>query len=270
MNNYIITGKSGFIGSHFVAPSSLDLRAEFSINDLIGTDSIIHLAGLAHSKYTIEEYIDVNVNLTLRLAGLAAKAGVKRFVYLSSINVQNSNLLKEPAVYSKLCAEQGLIEIAESTGLELVIVRSPLVYGKRAPGNFKKLVALVKYSPFLPFLITHNKRDFIAVENLVDLLITCTIQPNAANHTLSASDGEAVSIKQFTDAIAKGLNKKLFQIPVPVSLMKLVACLVGKNEICNQLLGNLQVAPPKAQEVLGWIPPYTMEQAMSSLSENKK
>jgi nucleoside-diphosphate-sugar epimerase len=270
MNKYLITGQSGFIGSHFVSSACIDLREEFSINDLIGFKSIIHLAGLAHAKYTIEEYSAINVELTLKLAKLAAKAGVKRFVYLSSINVQNSSYLKEPSVHSKLCAEQGLIEIAKSTGLELVIVRSPLVYGKGAPGNFKKLVGLVKYSPFTPFLITRNKRDFIAVQNLVDLLITCANHPNAANNTFLASDGEAVSIKQFTNAIAKGLNKKLFQVPVPVSLMRLFARLVGKSALAEHLLGNLQVDSFNAQEVLGWVPPYTMEQAMASLSENKK
>jgi len=154
--------------------------------------------------------------------------------------------------------------------MEIVIVKPTLVYGPEAPGNFGLLTKLVHKFPLLPFGLAKNKRDFIAVQNLVDLLIVCAKHPDAAGHTFLASDCETVSIKEFTNAIAKGLNRTLIQVPVPNYIMRFAAKLVGKSLMLEQLLGNLQVDSSNAQEVLGWIPPYTMEQAMASLSENTK
>lgn len=248
-----------------------------------GIQSIIHLAGLAHNNsHMADDYQSVNKDGTLRLASKAAAAGVKRFVFVSSIVVNGSSSQDIPFTIidtakpqnsyaiSKYEAEVGLLDIAKETGLEVVIVRPTLVYGSNAPGNFGLLTKLVTKLPLLPFGLVNNKRDFIAVQNLADLLITCANAPNAGGHTFLASDGETVSIKDFTNAIAKGLNKKLVQLPVPVSLMRIVASLIGKSSMAEQLLGNLQVDSSNAQEVLGWVPPYTMEQAMASLSENKK
>jgi nucleoside-diphosphate-sugar epimerase len=249
-----------------------------------GVDSVIHLAAVAHlSNVSASDYIEVNTKATLHLAMEAAKANVKRFVFISSIGVHGDRTkfdckfsffdsLKCHNLYSqsKLEAEIGLKKISELTGLELVIVRPTLVYGKNAPGNFGRLTKLVRTLPFLPFGLVSNKRDFISVYNLADLLVICAEHPAASNHIFLASDGETVSIKVFTNTIAKGLNKKLIQLPVPVSLMRFAARIVGKQEMAEQLLGNLQVDSSNAQEVLGWVPPYTMEQSMASLSENKK
>lgn len=246
-------------------------------------ESVIHLAGLAHSNnYSKEDYLSVNVDGTLHLAAEAVKAGVKRFVFVSSIGVNGIStklipfmINSEPNPHnayaqSKYDAEVGLQKIAEKSGLEVVIVRPTLVYGANAPGNFGSLSKLVQKLPFLPFGLTDNKRDFIAVQNLVDLLITCAKHPKAAGHIFLASDGESVSIKKFTDAIAKGLNTPLIQIPVPTILMQLTARMVGKTAMIEQLLGNLDVDSSNAQDVLGWTAPYTMEQAMTSLSESTK
>tara|TARA_R110002167_G_scaffold195810_1_gene398579 strand:- start:53096 stop:54019 length:924 start_codon:yes stop_codon:yes gene_type:complete len=306
--NIMVTGTSGFIGSHLHSlypdvlktfrskdDSNIDYSSQSVIivpnitgvtnwsGKLLDVDVIIHLAGLAHSNsYTIENYQSVNVDGSLHFASEAAKAGVKRFVFVSSIAVNGTktNQLSfsttsdvnphNAFAQSKYDAEVGLKRIAEETGLEVVIVRPTLVYGLNAPGNFGSLTKLVKKFPFLPFGLSDNKRDFIAVQNLADLLITCANHPNAAGQTFLASDGETVSIKVFTNAIAKGLNKTLIQLPVPISLMRLGARLVGKLSIAEQLLGNLQVDSSNAHEVLGWSPPYTMEQAMASLSERKK
>ena len=248
-----------------------------------GCNSVIHLAGLAHSKvFSAKDFTTVNVDGTRHLAYQAAKAGVKRFVFVSSIGVNGVSTLDKPFsgfsvpnphntyAKSKLDAELALSEVANETGLEVVIVRPTLVYGDKAPGNFGLLTKLIQQLPLLPFGLANNKRDFIAVQNLADLLITCANHPNASGHTFLASDGETVSIKDFTNAIAKGLGKKLVQLPIPVSLMYFAARLVGKHAMAEQLLGNLQVDSSNAQEVLGWVPPYTMEQAMASLSENKK
>lgn len=301
----LLTGGRGFIGTHVnklfdyrcsIASRVFDAKLRNSrqvfISDLITSQNssilsetrvIIHLANLAHAAcYSDSELQSVNVDLTLNLARNAARHNVKRFVYVSSIVVNGRNTLDSPFssaslaspnskyAKSKWDAEIGLKKIAEETGLEVVIVRPTLVYGPNAPRNFGSLVRLVNKSPILPFGLANNKRDFIAVQNLVGLLITCATHPNAAGHTFLASDMETVSIKQFTNAIAGGLGKKVLQLPIPVSLMRFAGKLMGKSAMAEQLLGNLQVDSSNAKEVLGWTPPYTMEQAMASLSENKK
>lgn len=303
--NILLTGASGFIGTKLQNEDDKcnirkvirnDIKSGLnrffyiphldSLTDWHGAfdkiDSIIHLAGLAHGdSYTESDYQTVNVGGTLHLAREAAKAGVKRFVFVSSIGVDGTktyNIPFSPAseenphnayAQSKYDAELGLKKIAAETGLEVVIVRPTLVYGPNAPGNFGSLVRLVDKVPVLPFGLINNKRDFIAVQNLVDLLITCAQHPDAAGHTFLASDGETVSIREFTDAIATGLGRKIYQLPIPAFLMTSVAKIIGRSAMVNQLVDNLQVDSSNAYEVLGWKPPYTMKQAMASLSENK-
>lgn len=245
--------------------------------------SVIHLAALAHNKLIEPDaYQDINVEGTLHLAREAAKHEVKRFVYVSSIGVNGISTDTHPFVVnsvinphnayaqSKYDAELGLKKIAEETGLEVVIVRPTLVYGPNAPGNFGLLTKLVKKLPVLPFGLANNKRDFIAVQNLADLLITCATHPNASGHTFLASDMETVSIKQFTNAIADGLGKKVFQLPIPLSLMRLAGKLMGKSAMVEQLVGNLQVDSSNIKEVLDWTPPLTMKQAMATLRDSGK
>jgi nucleoside-diphosphate-sugar epimerase len=300
----LLTGASGFIGRY--ASAALKGRCRYvvrktdkdSFEDRFIVDnidentnwegafqncsSIIHLAGLAHSNtYTLNDYINVNVNGTLKLASEAAKVGLKRFVFVSSIVVNGNNTKQLPFssgsdanpvnayAKSKYMAEVGLKEISESMGLEVVIIRPTLVYGLNAPGNFGMLSKLVYNLPILPFGITNNKRDFIAVQNLVDLLIICAQHKNASGHIFLASDSETVSIKEFTNAIGEGLGKSITQIPVPISLMRLCVRLFGRPAMAEQLFGNLQVDSSNIQEILGWVPPYTMKQAMASLSEIK-
>ncbi len=300
----LLTGATGFIGK-FVYTLSNDIKPVYRVGNVIEADDfvlvdsitgttdwtgcfdnvhcIIHLAGLAHSlSHSQNEIQSVNLYGTLNLAKQAVKAGVKRFVFVSTTLVNGSSTSTSSFSHKSVAnpcnanaeakyeAEKELKKIATETGLEIVIVIPTLVYGPNAPGNFGALTRLVDKVPLLPFGFTDNKRDFIAVQNLADLLITCANNPGAAGHTFLASDGETVSIKDFTNEIAKGLDKKLVQLPVPSSLMYLVARLIGKHAMAEHLLGNLQVDSSNAQEVLGWVPPYTMEQAMASLSENKK
>lgn len=264
--------------------AGIDASTEWS-DCFHGVDSIIHLAGLAHDKSLSEaEYKCVNVDGTLRLALKAAEAGVKRFVFVSSIGVNGTSTYFHPFAMdsipspnnfyakSKYEAELGLQKIAGETGLEVVIVRPTLVYGPNAPGNFGMLTKLVHKMPVLPFGLANNRRDFISVQNLADLLVTCATHPNAGGHTFFASENETVSIKEFTDAIAKGLGKKVIQLPIPVSLMRLTGRLTGKSALIEQLFGNLEVNSSNTQQVLGWTPPLTMEQSMTSLKnlENKQ
>ena len=305
VNRILLTGASGFIGSHLknsddilsivIRKNEIDhSKPSFEIDSLTKNtcwnnafndiDSIIHLAGLAHSNHFSEsDYNSVNTQGTLKLANDAAKAGVKRFVFVSSIGVNGSSTLtgkpfrstskvKAHNIYakSKLDAEIGLKKIAEETGLEVVIVRPTLVYGPNAPGNFGLLTKLVTKLPLLPFGLVNNKRSFIAVQNLTDLLLICAKHPNAAGHTFLASDSKSISTKEFTSAIAKGLNKSIYQLSVPISIMRLGAKLIGKQSMAEQLLDNLEVDSSNAFDVMGWKPPYTMEQAMNLLSKEMK
>lgn len=297
----LVTGATGYIGKVLSnklqkkcrcvvrGPSHGKFDNEFLINSIDdetnwegafqGCDTVIHLAGLAHSKLnSSKDFQSVNVNGTVNLAKQAVNSGIKRFVFVSSIGVNGSATKIKPFcsysspnpqnIYakSKFDAETALKKISQESGLELVIIRPPLVYGADAPGNFRKLTKLVKRSPILPFGSLDNKRDFISVYNLVDLLIKSSTSPQAPGHTFLPSDKQTVSTKDFTNAIANGLGKSIYQFPIPVSIMRLFANLVGKSDLAEQLFGNLQIDSSNIEEVLGWTPPYTMEETMASLS----
>lgn len=301
-----VTGASGFIGQIFIGlikEKNIEYRSfvrtfnsdnnsivigdytEYNdwVRALSNISTLVHIASVAHgTAKSPMDYDVINCLGTLNLAKQAAEVGVKRFVFISSIGVLGNSTgeqvftdfsIPNPSNYytiSKYKAEVGLNKISQETGLEVVIVRPTLVYGPNAPGNFGMLTKLVKTMPVLPFGMTDNRRDFIAVQNLADLLLTCANHPDAAGHTFLACDGETVSTKEFTNAVAKGLGKSMIQLPIPVGFMKFTAFILGKASVAQQLLGNLQVNSSNAKEVLGWVPPYTMEQAMASLSENKK
>ena len=295
----LLTGADGFIGKELSKNFNIYRRVVRTKVDLTKKDtffvdsidertcwngafdnisSVVHLAGLAHSSsYSESEYNSVNTEGTLRLASKAAEAGVKRFVFVSSIGINGRSSYNRPFspndeakphnsyTLSKYEAELGLLSISQNTGLEIVIVRPTLVYGATAPGNFGMLTNLVSKSLFLPFGLANNRRDFIAVQNLADLLVTCVSHPDASGHIFLASDGETVSIKQFTNAIADGLGKKVIQLPVPISLIRLVGRLTGRSTMIEQLYGNLEVDSSSIKEVLGWTPPLTMSRAMATL-----
>ncbi|EGT3627893.1 NAD-dependent epimerase/dehydratase family protein [Morganella morganii] len=302
----LLTGGTGFVGEHFcrVNPDCTVVIREgttvptyvnnkvFQVgtigpdtiwkDTLSGISTIVHLAGIAHKRNVKPEIFNlINADSTINLAKQAAENGIKRFVFVSSIGV-NGNASMVPFSYmdreqphdayshSKYNAEFGLKKLGDETGLEVVIVRPTLVYGPKAPGNFGLLTKLVKKLPVLPFGQANNKRDFIAVQNLADLLIVCATHPNAAGHTFLASDMETVSIKQFTNAIAEGLGKKVLQLPIPVSLMRLAGKLMGKSTMVEQLVGNLQVDSSNIKEILNWTPPLTMKQAMATLRDSDK
>nr|WP_010433957.1 NAD-dependent epimerase/dehydratase family protein [Vibrio cyclitrophicus]OEE21950.1 UDP-glucose 4-epimerase [Vibrio cyclitrophicus ZF14] len=295
----LITGATGFIGQHLIrlnqnfrcvvrsgekhsftdsySVPTINASTEW-VDCFQDVNSIIHLAGLAHNRaYTDDEYRAVNTEGALRLALKAAEAGVKRFVFVSSIGVNGSSSnngsfshcdsVNPHNAYtsSKYEAEVGLKKISKQTGLEVVIVRPTLVYGPNAPGNFRTLVKFVTKLPFLPFGLANNQRDFVAVQNLADLLVTCANHPNAAGHTFLASDFETVSIKEFSNAIGVGLGKKVVQLPLPASLMRFFGKATGKSAMIEQLYGDLKVDSSNIKEVLTWTPPFTMKQAMASL-----
>lgn len=297
----LLTGATGFVGRQLVKqfPISRCVVREnenhlcddlFKIEGLSSTtlwdgafdgiDAVIHLAGLAHSsKFTQEDYQEVNVDGTMKLAEEAAKAGIKRFVFVSTIGVNGQITTGIPFsnaspsnphndyAQSKYDAEIRLAELSALTGMEVVVVRPTLVYGSKAPGNFGLLTKMVKHLPMLPFGMAKNRRHFISVQNLCDLLVTCASARNAAGRVFLASEKDPVSTREFTDAIARGLNKEAMQVPIPVSLMKFGAKIIGKPALVEQLFGNLEVDSSNLELELNWKAPYTMEQSMSYLGE---
>lgn len=278
MSKILITGASGFIGTHLchhLKTKNIEFDTVKLQYPLTSTpcfddvESIIYLSGLAHQRYTDLEYKNINTDLTLSFASLATK-NVKRFVYLSSVNVKNCLVDCEgESAKSKWHAEQGLKNIAKKTGLELVIIRAPLVYDINAPGNFGLLFKLIQKIHFLPFGMVNNKRCFVARQNLVDLLLVCSKHKDAAGHVFYASDSTSISTKQFTNAIAEGMNKKVLQIPIPTFFMKIVLKIAGKKGLAEQLFDNLNVDTAPLEHILNWTPPKTMKEAMSSFSSKQ-
>lgn len=247
--------------------------------DFANVDCVIHLAARAHvmsesSDEPLAEFRKVNTDATLALANLAAAAGVKRFIFLSSIGVNgvSSNLPfrfdDKPApvedyALSKLEAEIGLKQVANSTAMELVIVRPPLVYGAAAPGNFGKLARLAQKNLPMPLGAIHNKRSLVALDNLVDLIVTCLDHPNAANQTFLVSDDQDVSTTELLQMMTRAAGKTPRLLPVPLSWLKLAGKLTGKQAVIDRLCGNLQVDITHTKQTLGWTPPVTVEEGIT-------
>ena len=239
-------------------------------------DVVIHLAAVAHennNQITSENYFDINTEGVLNFARQSAKNKVKRFIFLSSIGV-NGNATNKPFevddepnphdIYSesKLRAEIGLREIASKTGMEVVIIRPPLVYGADAPGNFGKLMKISKSNYPLPLGAINNKRSFVFVENLVDLILTCVDHPNAANQTFLVSDDYDLSTTELIKSMINAAGKKSRLIPVPVSVLRLLASVLGKQAMIDKLCGDLQVDISHTKEALGWKPPVTFKEGI--------
>lgn len=251
---------------------------------LTGVDVFIHAAARAHvmkDEVTdpLAEYRRVNVAGALGLARQAVAAGVKRFVFISSIGV-NGNINTrpfsaedqpnpiEPYALSKWEAEQGLMQIAAESGMELVIIRPPLVYGPGAPGNFGSLVRWIGKGVPLPLGAIHNRRSLVGIDNLIDLIIRCVDHPAAANQVLIAGDDEDLSTTELLRGVGKAMGKPARLIPVPASLLQFGATLLGQKAMAQRLLGSLQVDVSKTRELLDWTPPYTVEEGLKRCFES--
>ena len=257
-----------------------------------GVDVVIHAAARAHvindySSDPLAEFRKVNRDATLILARLAAESCVKRFVFLSSIGVNGNNSKKpfsendlpEPHdlyAISKYEAEQGLLDLAKETGMEMVIIRPPLVYGPNAPGNFGSLVKWMGRSVPLPFGAIHNQRSLVALDNLVSFIRLCADREKtllAANQVFLISDGEDVSTTQLLRKVGQALNLqsplgiKAWLVPIPVSIMTFFAKLLGKGDVANRLFGSLQVDSSKARDLLGWEPVITMDEQLAKMAK---
>lgn len=241
---------------------------------LKGVDIIVHAAGRAHRVYSspkddLESYRTVNTAASLNLARQAQTNGVGRFVFLSSIgvlgNVSRHPLREEDQprpqsayAVSKLEAEAGLQTIAAENDLDVVIIRPPLVYGPGAPGNFARLVNLVKRGFPLPLKAIKNRRSLVGLDNLVDFVCLCMFHPAAANQIFHVSDDSDVSTPELVNLIAAAMGKsaRLFSVPRP--LLVAGAGLTGRKRTFESLCGNLQVDISRARRLLGWLPPCSL------------
>ncbi|PPK51355.1 UDP-glucose 4-epimerase family protein [Marinobacter persicus] len=302
----LVTGASGFVGNslkrrlaeygHFSAVGAVrstrqaELPGYIVVGDLDGSarweqalekvDVVVHTAARAHIMkdevpHPLAEYRKVNVDGTLNLARQAAEAGVRRFVFISSIKVNGEQTpLNQPFTaedtpspedaygISKREAEQGLQALAAETGMEVVIIRPPLVYGPGVKGNFASMIRLVEKGLPLPLGAIHNKRSLVALDNLVDLIITCIDHPAAANQVFLAGDGEDLSTTELLQGVAKAMGKPSRLVPVPAGLLMFGATVLGKKGMAQRLLGSLQVDISKARNLLGWQPPLSVDEGL--------
>ena len=307
----LVTGATGFVGSSIVEqlwtsghdvracsrqrsdsfPSAVDLITSGDLSEnndwrhaLQDVDVVIHLAARVHvmsesAGNPLAKFREVNAFATLNLARQAAEAGVKRFIFISSIKV-NGELTEgepfkpsdkfvptDPYGLSKYEAEQGLLALAKETSMEVVVIRPPLVYGPGVKANFASMMEWVNKGVPLPLGAIHNQRSLVALDNLVNFIIHCIDHPKATNEVFLISDGEDVSTTELLHKVAKVFGKRAFLLPVPVSWMVFAAKLVGKADVANRLFGSLQVDSSKARELLGWKPVITMDEQLKKTAE---
>ena len=312
----LITGFNGFIGNALIGELSKNSeinirassRAENKINkkniDIVSTGEInsdtnwqealkdcttvIHTAALTHQmdsglkEVTLDKYKEINTKGTINLANQAARNGVERFIFLSSIKVNGEfTSINKPFRFddtpkpgdnyakSKHEAEFGLKEISDKTGMEIVIIRAPLVYGPGVKANFASLIKVISKGLPLPLsLVTRNKRSFVSLYNLIDLIITSIDHPKAANETFLVSDGRDLSTVELIKIISKIMNKKSRLFPFPIFLLKLFAILLGKINVVRRLVESLQVDITHTYDILGWKPPLSINDGIKRTIEN--
>jgi len=269
---------------HSVVVGNIDFLTDWE-QALLNVSIVVHVAGRAHimRNTAIDPYFEfrkVNTKATLNLARQAAEQGVKRFVFISSIKVNgestklgipfkpdDSFIPEDPYGLSKYEAEQGLLALAKETGMEVVIIRPPLVYGPKVCANFATMMSWVDKGIPLPFGVIHNKRSLIALDNLVGFIVLCIDHPKAANEIFLISDGDDVSTSELLYRVAKAFGKKGCLIDVPVCWMKLFARWIGKEHLVNRLFCSLQVDSSKAYEMLGWKSVITMDEQLKKTVE---
>ena len=263
---------------------TLDELTDWS-SALRGVDTVIHLAARVHVMHEegidpIAEFRKVNTAGSLHLARAAADAGVRRLVYVSSIGV-NGNATRLDQAYSekdmphphnayalsKWEAEQALQKISGETGLEVVIVRPPLVYGPNAPGNFAEMMRALKVGVLLPLASVRNLRSLVYLENLVDALLLCATHPEAAGQTYLVSDGEDVSTPDLLRMLGAGLGRSARVFPFPSRLLTAIAVLLGRRGLAERLLGSLRIDSARIRRELDWQPPFTAQQGLQRTAQ---
>lgn len=299
MKRLLVTGYSGFVGNklasqlqggyqlNLLGRKSSNLGCVYTHNidsissyadALLNIDVVVHCAARVHImddvvSDPINEFRAVNTQGTLNLAKQAAQAGVKRFIFLSSIKVNGESTsgkapftasdnaaAEDPYGISKAEAEQQLLELGKQTGMEIVIIRPPLIYGEGVKANFASLMRFVGKGLPLPFrAIKNNKRSLVSVYNLVDLIKVCIEHPKATNQVFLASDDCDLSTAEIVALMAKVQGKKNLALPVPVWCFKLAGKTLNKADVIDRLTGSLQLDISHTKSTLGWIPPYSVE-----------
>jgi nucleoside-diphosphate-sugar epimerase len=303
----LVSGANGFIGralcthlsslGHSAVPAvrhSCGMRGERVLGDksswlyaLTGCSSVVHLAGRAHVMQDhepdpIQAFRAANVGTTMELANRAVETSVRRFVYVSTIKVNGEETApgcrfkpddliapQDPYAISKWEAENGLLEIARNTGLEVIIIRPPLIYGPGVKGNFASLVRWVNSGVPLPLGAIHNCRSMLALENLVSFAVLCAdaeASPNAKNQIFLVSDGEDVSTTELLHKVAKAYGRTSHLLPLPPGLIRFAARLISNAPLADRLLGSLVIDGSKAREMLGWNPPVTMDEQLKKMA----
>ena len=308
-NRLLVTGSNGFVGkalcgelcergfavreavrsasslvekAEIVAVGAIDSKTNWN-EALRNVDAVVHLAARVHvmddkSSNPLDEYRKVNVKGTKCLAIAAAKAGIKRFVYISSVKVNGEGKAAayteydeeapaDPYGVSKWEAEQELHKISDTTGIEVVILRPPLVYGPGVKANFLRLFKIVKRGIPLPLSSIKNRRSFIYLGNLIDAIITCINHTEAAGHTFLVCDEENITTPGLIRQIALALEKPARLFFIPPYLMRLAGKFIGKSAAIDRLFGSLTIDSTKIRKELGWKPPYTMEYGLKETAK---
>ena len=268
----------------FVSESSDELKALNkalqNIDVILHTAARVHILNDSGNEDLLSEFRKLNTTATFELAKRAAHVGVKRFIFISSIKVNGEMtelgkpfkpsddfIPNDPYGLSKYEAEQGLLALAKETGMEVVIIRPPLVYGPGVRANFASMMKWVNKGIPLPFGTIDNKRSLVALDNLVNFIIHCIDHPKAANEIFLISDGEDVSTTELLRKVANAFGKKALLLPVPVSLMRFAAKLIGKADVANRLFGSLRVDSSKARDLLDWKPVVTMDEQLKKTAD---
>lgn len=306
----MVTGASGFVGQAFCSECAkrghavvAASRTAFAFSEpvrpvvvgdiadrtdwreaLQGIDVVVHLAARVHvmrdtAGDPLAEFRKVNVEGTRNLARQAAEAGVRRFIFLSSVKVNGEATSPgraftpddDPAPedaygVSKLEAEQALLDLCSRTGMEFVIIRPPLVYGPGVRGNFQAMLRGIRRGIPLPLGAIDNRRSLIALDNLTDLMATCLAHPAAANQVFMAADGEDVSTTMLLRKVAAAYELPARLVPVPAGWLRIGAALLGRRAAADRLLGSLVVDASKARAMLGWTPVVSMDEQLKKMA----
>ena len=299
----VLTGGSGFLGSHLLNNEAFQEAlaigrtqprnhrhfqiVSFDADDdlaevFIGKEVVVHAAARAHimndtAKSPLNEFRHINTEGTLNLAEKAAIAGIKRFIFISTAKVlgeqtepgqafKNGDSFdpQDPYSISKVEAEVGLKLIGEAHGMEIVIIRPPLVYGKGVKGNFASLLKLARYPIPLPFGSIQNKRSLVSIENLVDLIVICLDHPNAKNQTFLVSDDDDMSTSILFSRLAEAGGYKTYIFKFPLTILNISLRVLGKTPIYERLCGSMQVNIEYTKSQLSWKPPFKVKDSLSS------
>ena len=297
----LVTGANGFVGSHVIGallksgytvkavvhktsdnvPSGVelivvDISVPFNWSKaLSGVTTIIHLAARVHQMdesphIALKECRNINTRATLELAQEAAKAGIQRFIYLSTIAINGAftevgeffteeSTVNPKGSYaiSKYEAELGLQKLAKTCSMVVTIIRPPMIYGVKASGNFSRLITLVRSSMPLPFGLVKNPRSFIFIENLVSFILTCINHPDAGNELFLVSDDEDLSLSELILQLSSYLNVNAKLLPVPLGFLQIILIVIGKGGLANKLVKPMRINIAKARSLFGWSPPYS-------------